>query len=245
MNPLLVGAAVFAVLYLGSVLGFALRDRLPSHHHDADSRELRKVGTGLIGTMAALVLGLLVASAKSAYDEQKADLTHLSADIGLLDRTLAHYGAGTEEARGHLRQTAENSLAGLFVRSPTTPTGASEALYDSVGRLVPASEQQQALKEAASHLAMEIARTRWLMHEQAGNNVSMPLLIILVFWLAIIFVNFGLQSKANASVQVALVMSALSVAAAIFLILEMDHPFQGIIRITDAPLRHVINQLGR
>ena len=243
--PLMISFAVFAVLYLGSLLGFLLREWLPPHHHDADSRELRKVGTGLIGTMSALVLGLLVASAKSAYDDQKADLTHLSADIGLLDRTLAHYGPGTEEARGHLRQTAENSLAGLFVRSPTAPTGASEALYDSVGRLEPANDKQQALKEAASHLAMEVARTRWLMHEQAGNNVSYPLLVILVFWLAIIFVNFGLQSKPNASVHVALVLSALSVSAAIFLILEMDHPFQGIIRISDAPLRHVINQLGR
>ena len=98
LKPLIISTAVFAVLYLGSQLGFVLRDLLPSHHHDADSRELRKVGTGLIGTMAALVLGLLVASAKSAYDDQKADLTHLSADIGLLDRTLAHYGEESQEA---------------------------------------------------------------------------------------------------------------------------------------------------
>ena len=103
MKPLLISTAVLAVLYLGSQLGVVLRDLLPSHHHDADSRELRKVGTGLIGTMAALVLGLLVASAKSAYDNQKADLTHLSADIGLLDRTLDHYGAGTEEAHTSCR----------------------------------------------------------------------------------------------------------------------------------------------
>ena len=244
MKPLLISAVIFGVLYLGSQLGLMLRDLLPSHHHDADSRELRKVGTGLIGTMAALVLGLLVASAKSAYDDEKADLTHLSADIGLLDRTLAHYGPGAEEARGLLRTTAEASLAGLFVKVPEAPTGVSETLYDSVGRLEPASEQQHALKEAASDLARDIGRTRWLMHEQAGNNVSMPLLVILVFWLTIIFVNFGLHAKANASVQVALILSALSVAAAIFLIIEMDHPFQGIVRISDAPLRHTISRLG-
>src|SRR5262245_54222783 len=173
--------------------------------------------------MAALVLGLLVASAKSAYDAEKADLTHLSADIGLLDRTLAHYGSGAEEARGLLRNTAEASLAGLFIRDPEAPTGVSESLYDSVGRLEPANQQQHALNEAARGLSKDIGKTRWLMHEQAGNNVSFPLLIILVFWLGIIFVNFGLHAKANASVQVALILSALSVAAAIFLILEMDH----------------------
>jgi hypothetical protein len=165
MRPLAVSAAIFAVVYGGSQLGFLLRGLMPPHHFDADSRELRKVGTGLIGTMAALVLGLLVASAKSAYDEQKADLTHLSADIGLLDRTLAHYGAGTEEARGLLRGTAEASLTGLFVKDPEAPTGVGEALYDSVGRLAPADERQQAIKHAASELAMQIGRTRWLMHE--------------------------------------------------------------------------------
>jgi hypothetical protein len=67
-----------------------LRRVLPEHHLSTDSKDVVKLGMGLIGTMAALVLALLIASAKSSFDTQSNEVMEMSADFMLLDRTLAH-----------------------------------------------------------------------------------------------------------------------------------------------------------
>ncbi len=83
------------------------------------------------------------------------------------------------------------------------------------------------------------------MFEQGSSFISMPLLAMLVFWLAIIFSSFGLFAPRNATVMTTLFLFALSAAAAIFLILEMYAPFQGLIQISSAPLRNALAHLGQ
>jgi hypothetical protein len=243
VSPWLISLVVFLCVYGGALLGFALR--VPEHHSDHDSRDVLKAGSALIGTMAALVLGLLVASAKSSYDNQREELINICADVALLDRALAHYGPEAAPARGHLRGTVEAAFGQLWRRSSEPPSAAGEAFYDSIDRLPAANEQQRSIKAAASQLAIGLGRTRWLMHAQSVSAISTPLLVVVVFWLTILFVSFGIFAKPNATVQVALFVCALSVAGAIFLILEMDSPFRGLIRISDAPLRDVLSRLGR
>jgi hypothetical protein len=243
MSPVLVSLLVFACVYGGALLGFALQ--VPEHHRDGESREVLKVATGLIGTMAALVLGLLVASAKSSYDAQKAEFTKLCADVAVLDRALAHYGPEGAGCRTALRETFRRGAEQLFHTSTAAPSTAGEALYDHIMALVPATDQQRTIRTGAAEMAISLGRSRWLMYTQSGSSVSTPLLVIVVFWLTILFVSFGLFARPNATVRVALLISALSVAAAIFLILEMDRPFDGLIRISEAPMREVAAQLGR
>ncbi len=243
MSPLLVSGIVFACVYGGAQLGFALR--LPEHHRDGDSRDVLKASMALIGTMAALVLGLLVASAKSSYDNQREELIQICADVALLDRALGHYGPEAADSRARLRRTVEAAFTQLWTHGSEPPSAEGEAFYDSIERLPASTEQQRSIKAMSAQTAIGLGRTRWLMFAQSGSAISTPLLIVVVFWLTILFVSFGVFARPNATVHVALFVCALSVAAAIFLILEMDRPFEGLIRISDAPLRDVLSRLGR
>ena len=243
VSPWLVSVLVFVCVYGGALVGFALH--VPDHHRDSDSRDVLKVGTGLVGTMAALVLGLLVASAKSSYDAQRDELIQVSADVALLDRGLAHYGPEAAAARAQLKTTVEAAFAQLWAHGAVPPSAAGEALFDAIDRLQPSTPQQQEIKATVGQLAMGLGRTRWLMHAQRNSAISTPLLVIVVFWLTILFVGFAVYARPNATSGIALFVCALSVAAAIFLILEMDRPFDGLIRISNAPLRDVHSRLGR
>lgn len=201
----------------------------------------------MIATMAALVLGLLVASAKNFYDTQSSDLTQLSANVVLLDRVLAHYGPETKEARDVLRGAVARSLNLIWHQdSQMAPTAAGgEILYDKIQALSPQNDVQRTLKAQASSMAIDLGKLRWLMFEQGSASVSLPLLAVLVFWLAIVFASFGLFAPPNVTVIVTLFLCALSVSAAIFLILEMYMPFQGLMQLSSAPLRNALAHLGQ
>jgi hypothetical protein len=244
MNSLLVSVLLFAGVYGGALLGFALRGRIPEDYLSSDSRDVVKLATGLIGTMAALVLGLLVASAKSSYDKQKDELTEICADVALLDRGLSHYGPDAADARRTLRETVQSALDQIWSRTSVAPPASGEAIYREIERLPATSEEQRSIKTVALQITLNLGRTRWLMHAQSGRSVLTPLLVIVAFWLAAIFVGFGLYARPNPVVHAALFTCAISVASAIYLILEMDRPFQGLIRISDAPLRDVMSRIG-
>jgi hypothetical protein len=243
MSPLLVSLIVFACVYGGALLGFSVR--IPGQQRDLDSREVLKAATGLVATMAALVLGLLVASAKNSYDNQRDQLIQICADVSLLDRALAQYGPEGAATRERLRSTVEKGFVELWRSGAQAPSAEGEALYDAIDRLPAESEEQRSIKSMTTELAIGLGKTRWLMHAQSGTAISTPLLVVVVFWLTILFVSFGVYATPNATVHVALFVCALSVAAAVFLILEMDRPFDGLIRISDAPLRDVVSRLGK
>lgn len=250
MSVASISVVVFGCVFGGALLGIFLRAVLPQHHLSADSKDIVKLGMGLVGTMSALVLGLLVASAKGFYDTQSGEVTQLSANMALLDRVLAHYGPETKAARELLRTTATNTLEQMWSAEPPggrpTPsaTGA-EVLYSRIQALNPQNGAQHALQAQASGIAMDLGRTRWLMHAQSAAAVSKPLLVLLVLWLSVIFVSFGLFAPANATVVSSLFVSALSVSGAVFLILEMYSPYTGMIQVPDAALRAVVAQLGK
>ena len=250
MTPIWTSLVVFACVFGGALLGMALRGFLPQHHLSPDSKDVVKVGIGLVGTMAALVLGLMVASAKGSYDTQKSELIHMSAGIVALDRMLAHYGPETKEARERLRVAVTRVLDQIWPEDRSQPSLAprgagGEVLYDKLGELNPKDDKQRSLQAQALSAAIDLARTRWLMFEQSGSAISTPFLVVVVFWLTIIFVSFGIFAPPNTTVAATLFICALSVSAAIFLILEMDKPFEGLIQISSAPLRAALTHLGQ
>lgn len=252
MTELQISIVIFVCIFGGSLIGMLLRSRLPDHHLSDESKDVVKVGTGLVGTMSALVLGLLVGSAKGSYDAQKSEVTELSANILLLDRILAHYGPDSGDARGHVRTAAAVALARIWGTAedgtnPQLPMEAKEeSLSDSLHRLVPKDDGQRARLSEAQALGGALARGRLLLYEQStGRALSIPLLVVLVLWLFTIFVSFGLFAPFNLTVIVTLFICALSVSSALFLILELDHPFDGVIQISDAPLRRAMVHLGK
>jgi hypothetical protein len=122
MNFIAIRLIVLACVFGGALFGMFLRGVLPEQHLSADSKDTVRLGTGLIGTMTALLLGLLVASAKSFYDTQSSELTEMSAKIVLLDRVLAHYGPETKEVRDLLHGAVARTLDGLWPKDGRSKT---------------------------------------------------------------------------------------------------------------------------
>jgi hypothetical protein len=251
MSAVAISLITLAFVFGGAVLGIALRVSVPEHHLNPASKDVVKLGMGLVATMAALVLGLLIASAKSSYDTQSAELIDMSSKIVMLDRVLAHYGPESKEARDLLRAAATRALDRLSIKQQFDPSQSgpsstsSEVLYDKIQALPVTNDRQRAIQAQALSLVIALGQTRWLMYEQGASSVSFPLLAVLIFWLTIIFISFGLFAPPNTTVIVSLFVSAVSVSAAIFLILEMYTPYAGLIQISSAPLRIALAHLGQ
>jgi len=251
MTSTTTGLCVFACVFGASAAAMLIRNALPKHHLSADTKDLVKLAMGLVATMAALVLGLLVASAKGSYDTQKAEVVQMAAKVAFLDRTLAHYGPEAAQARAVLRRALEVAItriwpANKLQEGPLAPTATGgEVLFDLLQNLAPQTEAQRSLKAQALAQAADLGQMRWLLFEQSGSSISTPLLVIVVFWLAILFFSFGLFGPANSTAVGALMVAALSVSGAIFLVLELDQPFSGRIRISSQPMLNALSQLGR
>jgi hypothetical protein len=233
------------------MLGMALHTILPEQHLSTDSKDVIKLAMGVTATMSALVLALLIASAKGSYDAQKNELIQMSANAVLLDRMLAHYGTETKDAREILRGSVNRMIAQIWASEsnrtsqsdPTTAGG--EVMLDKIQGLSPQNEAQRSLQAQAQKLAMDLGQTRWLLIEQRGSSIPMPFLVLLVFWVTVIFLSFGLFAPRNATVVGALLLCALSVSGAIFMILELDRPFEGLVQISSAPLHNAAAHLGK
>ena len=251
MTSTTTGLCVFACAFGASVAAMLVRSALPEHHLNSDTKDLVKLAMGLVATMAALVLGLLVASAKGSYDTQKAEVIQMAGKVVFLDRMLAHYGPEAAEARAMLHRALEVAITRIWPENKLTgaqlaPTAAGgEALFDMLQNLAPQTDAQRSQKAQALALAADVGQMRWLLFEQAGSSISTPLLVIVVFWLAILFFSFGLFGPSNSTAVGALMVAALSVSGAIFLVLELDQPFNGLIRISSEPMLTALSQLGR
>jgi hypothetical protein len=245
-----IGLVVFALVFGSAMLAMHVHRALPEHHLSTDSKDVVKLGIALIATMSALVLSLLVASAKSAYDTRRNQLVQVAADIILLDRALARYGPETRDARAWLQSSVAATVEQFWPaegakRIAIDPKKSTvEAFYDEVEAMSPQNDSQRAMQSQALTLAAEVGRTRLLLFENLGSSIPVPFLVVLVFWLCIIFASFGLFAPRNATVIAVLCVCALSVAGAIFLILELDRSFQGLLQVSGAPLRAALAQLG-
>jgi hypothetical protein len=254
MGTLQIAGITFVCIFGGALLGMYLQGVLPEHHLSDKSQSTVTVGMGLIATMAALVLGLLTGSAKSSFDTQDSEIKQMSANLILLDRTLAHYGQETKNIRDQIRRAIAYRLAATWPEDSRAARldisendAAVEGIEDEIRALSPRNDVQRALQSRAEQITGEVLRTRWLMvGQQAGNAIQPPLLVALVFWLAALFASFGLFAPRNATVIAVLFVSALSVSGAILLILEMNQPFhQGLVRVSSAPLRYTLEHLGK
>ncbi len=252
MSAIALSCIALACISAGALLGMFLRSTLAEHHLSGDAKDVVRLGTGLIGTIAALVLGLLIGSAKSSYDTQSTQVKQLTANIVLLDNFLEQYGPETAGVRNLLRRGV-NILSDRMWResnsdpaksAPFEASAASEAFYLKLQELSPQNDSQRSLQARAIQLSTDIAQTRLLLFAQMGNSIPMPFLVVLIFWLTIIFASFSLFAQPNAIAIGSLFIFALSAAGAIYLVLELGQPFAGLMQISSAPLRNALAPLG-
>lgn len=251
MTSFSISVIVFGVIFGGALLGMLLRAALPDHHISTESKDVVKPGMGLVGTMTALVLGLPISSAKGSFDIQDAELTEASANVVLLDRVLAHYGLETKEAREILRGAVSRLLEEEWsggrteLRNLAGHPQEGEVLYEKIQALSPETDLQRTCQAQALNMVMDLGRTHWMMYERETTSVSQQMVAVMVFWLTIIFISWGLFAPRNTTVIATFLTVALSVSSAIFLILGMYSHYSGLIQVSSALLRAALARLGQ
>jgi hypothetical protein len=249
MSALALSGIIFLLVLGGVLLGAWLRHTLPQHHLSKESQDVVRLGVGLIATIGALVLGLLIASAKSSFDTQAGQIKQITAGLIQLDNLLDQYGPEAVPIRKQIRSAIGPLVDRLWREKaskspvPFVATAAAEKAYAEIQSLTPQNDMQRSLQARAIQVSNDFAQTRLLLFVESDNQIPAPFLAILVFWLIIIFASFSLFSPLNATVFAFLSLFALSASRAIYLILELSEPFKGLMMLSSAPLRNALGPL--
>jgi hypothetical protein len=169
MSALAVSAIIFLSTLGGIFLGALLRRTLPKHHLNEHAKDVVRLGAGLIATMTALVLGLLIAAAKGSFDTQSTHLKHITADLILLDNILAQYGPDARPIREAMRSTVGPFADQLWrekeaVRAgPFETDGAAERVDLDIQKLLPQDAVQRSLQGRAVQISNDLAQVRFLL----------------------------------------------------------------------------------
>ncbi len=256
MNPTVVGVVVFGSSFGGVLLGMWLRRVFPDHHFDAESKDTIKLGIGLVATMTALVLGLVTASAKNSFDTVDSAVKQSAVEVLTLDRVLARYGPEAGHIRAGLQQAVRARIDMIWPQGASKPAKldplqsglgevGAENIIEAIRQLKPVDNAQRALQSRALDLGESLLQARWLVMAGSEASIPLPFLVILLFWLTVTFTSFGLFAPRNTVVHAVLFVCALSVGSAVFLVMEMDQPFEGLLRVSADPLHYAYEHLNR
>jgi Protein of unknown function (DUF4239) len=252
MTALATSLVICAILIAGALSGALLRRLLPEHHLDSHAKDIVRLGSALLATIAGLVLGLLINSAKTNFDTQQNEIRELTANVILLDHQLEQYGTESRPVRVLVRGAADAMVDRIWHDAGAKPaphttftaTTAGEAAERAVRALAPATASQRLYQSQAIQTLNAILQARLLLFEQTTMHMPVAFLAVLVLWLFILFASFSLFSPLNPTALGAIVVFALSASGAIFLILEMYQPFSGLMQIDSGPLRQALSPLA-
>jgi len=242
--------ATFVLLFAVALTAMYFHTRLPNHQLSKETHDAVKVGVGMVVVLSALLLGLLIASVKGTFDTAARDLKRFATQIVVLDHTLRAYGPQADPARSLIRQYTEQALAGTWP-SDNEPEvvddpRAEQLLYqlqDAILALAPETSRQRSFSDEMKGEVRRLIELRWTLVEEATTSLNVPLVTVLVIWLAVVFASFGYNVPRNPLVVTTFLLCAASVGAALFLIIQMDRPFEGLIKISPAPLRSALAQI--
>jgi hypothetical protein len=228
MSALTLSRIIFVLTLGGAILGTLLRRALPKHHLSSHAKDAVRLGAGLTATIAALVVGLLIAAAKGSFDTQTSQVRQITANLIPLDNILAQYGPETRAIREQIRGTIDRFADGLWREKKAGTTGpvetnaAAEQVYLEIHKLSPHDDLQRLLKTRAVQISNDLVQVRFL---------------------AVRRIRKSDREALNGTVFTCLFLFALSAASAIFLIMELSRPFTGLMMITSAPLRNALGTI--
>jgi hypothetical protein len=250
LTPVNVGLIVYAIILIGAFAGWAANQYLPDYQLTEATRTLVSVSMAVVGTISALVLGLLISNANASFRARAGDVTALSADILRLEQMLRRYGPEADTARRTLRQYTEHKTADLFPEDPRDVDLCNPSTYElllqleeSLLALEPANSRDQWWLEQAMTLAAKIGDIRWLLAQQSAERTPKAFVGLLTFWLTSLFGSFGLFAPHNIVSALALTLCALAVSGAIGMILELEQTFGGLLRISPRPMHSALSIL--
>ncbi len=241
---------VFVLVFGGSLAGMAIRRILPEAHFEPEARDAVRLAIGLVVTMTGLVLGMLVSSARTFYEGEKNQVAQMSSDMVLLTDLLAAYGPETAQDRTLARQFVQEAVERIWPTersqvSQLRPGDTAKEVYQHIEALVPKNDAQKAMKAELMSVTVDLRKSYWLMYLQTEQpSIAIPLLGVVTSWLVVIFVSFGLLAPRNATVFVTLIVCALAVSAAIFIIMSMYSPFQGVLKIPPTAVHDAMSQMA-
>lgn len=252
MDSLTTTLLTFMCCFCGYIGGQSLSRFLPDHHYQqSDARDVLKSATGMIATLVALVLGLLVSSSKSTFDHTSDAINGAGAKLVQIDRMLHKFGPDALPAQQNMRNIIEEVVERMDrpditldeqLKQAKHPKDAlEERIAGPILALEPTSDPQRKIQQRVLELLANIADARWLLVERATNKLPVAFLILLYFWLATLFAGFGILSPRNITVHTAFAICALSMTGAVYLIMEMNEPLTGTVRVSSRPLRFAIS----
>jgi hypothetical protein len=246
-----IGWAVLVIVFASAMLGMLIRRKLPESHLSDETKSVVTLSMGVVGTLTALVLSLLIATASSTYNTRNQEITVLAAKVIQLERLLRRYGPQADGERDLLHRYTAMKLQDLFPQGSAKPVLQNpktitlfEELQDRLAAMESHTAQQRWLLSQAQALITDIAEVRWLLIEQDVLGIPVPVLLVVLFWLCLLFVSFGLFAPPNATVTVVLFLCAVAVAGAIQTILDLSRPFEGVVRVSAQPLRHALDVIN-
>jgi hypothetical protein len=249
MTPSAIGLASFVVVFGGALVGVFAARALPEHHLSDKTRTVVSLSMAVVGTLSALVLGLMISTASRAFATQSREVVEISVDLIRMERMMHRYGPDANDVRAKLRVYAAAKTQELFPvagEPPQTDEATAEmleAMQDAILALAPTDEMHRWLRSKTLALTENLSQARWLLAEQAGNSIPVPFLIMLVFWLTIVFASFGLFAPLNGTAIASLCLCSMAVSGGIMVILELDLPISGLVHISGEPMRQALTQI--
>jgi hypothetical protein len=252
MSSTTIGILVSAFVFAGAIAGMLMYRIVPAGHQTTDTRDIIRLAIGMISILASLILGLLTASAKQTYDNADTQLRAYAANIIILDAALRGYGPAADPARAALRDYTQRAVHNTWPDDAAAPPApledkAAGDLLETVMHLSmelqPSNEDQRTYRGQAIGLASDLVKARWTLLVNEAGTINPILLIIMVIWIAMIFLSFGLFAPRNATIVIAFAICSVSIGTSIFLILEMDTPFDGVIMVSGTSMKNALDHL--
>jgi hypothetical protein len=251
MSLIFIGLISFAVIFGGALIGLFARRHLPEQHLTSETQSVVTVSVAVIGTLSALVLGLMISTANSSFSKRSDEVRELSLQVIRIDRNLQRYGPEADDARAKLRAWANIKIQQLFPeKGKSPPSGETaiqmlESVQDALFVLTPSDERQKYLRTLCETLSSNLIYARWELEQRTGHSIPVPFLVLLIFWLTIVFASFGVFAPENPTTIVVLLLCAMAVAGGIVLIEDLDNPGSGLIRVSSDSMRNALIEITR
>lgn len=232
-------------MLVGAAVGVQLRRALPEHHLDVNTKDIVRLGGGLLATITAVVLGLLINSSNSTFEAQRNEVRRLAVDLILLDHLLEGYGPEARPIRVLMRRGVDQFVDHIWhedapERVPDLTLGSISAqIYADIQALSARNAGYRAVQAHASQVALDIVRARLMLMQLAQTPLPLAIVAVLVFWLMALFASFSLFTPVNPASTIVLMVIAVSASAALLLFLEMSHAFTGLMHIP----RHTVSAI--
>lgn len=248
------GLVAFCCIFAPGLAGLALGRILPQDQASEATHKAVQLTMSVVGLLAALVLGLLVASAKSSLDTSSKEVEQFGTSLVLLDRDAVHLGSEAVPVRALLRAFTEEKITQTWTQTWTEDPAAAdhsrtvkllEDIQARVRAFVPQTDTEREARTSSLRLIDDIKQNSRLLAVQQSRHVPRFFLIVVVFWLGVLFFSYGVFSPPNAVVIAAMVIAAFSVSAAVNLIIDMDHPFAGYIAVSKVPMQQALDSMTR